>query len=293
LKSLLQKLRTECNDNNSSINKELLLLERKVNDKSSSNTKISLSDLSGLEEAINEENKKFLEGIEEQYRRLQHSIDEVKHILTNLRQNSDQVNASILTCLRQLEQKVRLQSPISTKEINDLKLSLSRDKHEFIHILEDKFAEMNILSIHKDMNDVKNLISKLRNENDSNNTALMEQLKLIERKSESKIYVTGVELHDLRSLLNESQLEIVDKMEEKLNSLDLLVDIKKDTNEIKHDIKFILDKLMNDGILSSNEKQSRETLIKKLKLSSTSRLQFVEGVQGTLANSAPPYQPSK
>ncbi len=291
--TFLKELKDSCSDDNQAIVDRLTVLESKALAKK----KILVRDIGGFEEAMMEHSDAVISAVKTELEAFGSSLAETKQLVVQLKEGVDSMTSELLD---ELEKKVMRQQYITAKEMHELRQAVNERNMDVMNMLECKFTELDMLSIHRDMQTVKDLLCELKQGSDAKEETCMKHIRALEEKLSLQGTFLNSEIAMLRQQLHGNHEDVISLLEMKFDALNML-SIEQDIADIKldikvvlikeddilekeeaildgvQDIKVILGKVLAERNLSKDELQSRAKLLTKLRLSSTTSLQFKDG----------------
>jgi hypothetical protein len=80
---------------------------------------------------------------------------EVKDLLHTLKQEADDRDVNLLSCLKSIERKIENQSSITMEDLDALKSSLNTENQSLVKLLENKFDSMDMLTLEEGIKEVQ------------------------------------------------------------------------------------------------------------------------------------------
>jgi translation elongation factor EF-Tu-like GTPase len=80
---------------------------------------------------------------------------EVKDLLHTLKQEADDRDVNLLSCLKSIERKIENQSSITVEDLDALKSSLNTENQSLVKLLENKFDSMDMLTLEEGIKEVQ------------------------------------------------------------------------------------------------------------------------------------------
>ncbi len=141
--TFLKELKESCSDDNKAIVDRLTVLESKALAKQ----KILVRDIGGFEEAMMEHSDAVISAVKTELEAFGSSLAETKQLVVQLKEGVDSMTSELLD---ELEKKVMRQQYITAKEMHELRQAVNERNMDVMNMLECKFTELDMLSIHRD-----------------------------------------------------------------------------------------------------------------------------------------------
>jgi hypothetical protein len=124
-------------------------------------------------------------------------------------------------------------------------------------------------AIQNNSNDMKHMILELKEMGDDSRSFFYQQFNSLEAKATAQKTITKADLEELRLSSERDKIEIMSAVQDSLNSLMKEAgDIKKATDIILDEtqqLKALVEKILNEDLLTQNDLATRDALLKKLK----------------------------
>jgi hypothetical protein len=208
----LKEIKDNCSEGQSEILKHLLELENKL----LAGKKISVGEVAGIENAVNESMSVFAESLKSEVAEFKKMLEETQMSIVSLKGSCDAANVKFL---EEMERKFASFQAISVKVINMLKDKVGDTNQALVQKLEEPFASLNVLSMQKDIQDVKTLLQELKESQPASDARVKTWLQQLEDKVNTSATITKEELSKLQSHFASSHGDVMHLLEAKLGAL--------------------------------------------------------------------------
>lgn len=162
VKKVIAELKADCSSQQKEVLQKLRLLEvRAIAGETLSH---SDSDIAALTDALSRETETVLIAMRAEFDTVRQSLDEAKTVLGQLRDSLGESEGRIIDGL---EERLVSRQALTSREINDLRVSVSADKQDFITVLESKFSDLDMTSVRRDLHTISELLRDLKSVNNS------------------------------------------------------------------------------------------------------------------------------
>jgi hypothetical protein len=192
LKVYLQALREDCSIGQEDIANKLSDLEKKL----AANQKISLADLGAIEQVVHNGVSGFMDSLKSEFNAFKAMLHDTQTTIASLKESSDAANVKLL---EEMERKFASFQAISLKEIHVLKTKVGDANQALMQKLEDQFASLNLLSMQRDIEDVKTLLQELKESHPASDARVKTWLQQLEDKVNTSAIITKDELLQLQT----------------------------------------------------------------------------------------------
>jgi serine/threonine protein kinase len=179
--------------------------------------------------------------------------------------------------------------------INDCALNLGiiqqfeHDKHQQVDLegfrlqletcCEEVFVQFS--NMQNSSNQLKELITELRQDADGANAVFTQQLSILEKKLDAQQKVSREDLAQLHSALQQDSKEIMKSLNGLLSSVDLIKGNLGSLLEGQLQVAVLMEKILNSERLTQNDMVKRSAILDKLRITSTTgKIQFEDVVLG-------------
>jgi DNA-binding ferritin-like protein (Dps family) len=229
-KLLLQEMKSQCSEQQVEIVNKLVELER--ND--SANQKVTSGDITrGLHARVQEDVASFMNSLKNELDAFRDAMKKTRETIALLKEDCDVFHTEMIS---EIERKFNAFQSVSVREVQSLKEMMDESKVELIHTLQAQFASLNLLSIRRDIKDVKSLLQELKESQSGSDARVQASLNQFEDKVASSTMITKQELLELKQWFGASHDETLNFLESKLDALNL-VSLEQAMTELKDDVK--------------------------------------------------------
>lgn len=275
-KTLLHDMKDHCSNQHVGVLKKLIALEEKV----SANKQISIADIGGeLHAAMTDCLSPFFASLKTDLSNFKLLIENTQSALLSLKQTADESRVALIA---EIEGKFLTFQAVSVREMEAFKKVMGEGHRDLIKQLEDQFSQLDLLSIGKDIQDVKTLLQELKDAQSGGDVRVATMLQQLEDKVTSSTKITKEELNSLRSHFSTGHEDAMRLLEAKLDALNL-VSLQEAIGDLRADValiqqqgnellngmnalKGLICKTMVAEDLSPPEETSRKTFLQQLRI---------------------------